>query len=180
MTLRRMLVPLGALALAVGLAGCQEEGTAIPVVCPQGGQPFRAVSAVFEKTCGTLDCHGDIGRPMKIYGQNGLRSFTAEDLLNPGPAVDAGRSPGGELQTTDEELDFNRRSICGLEPEKMARVYNLEIPATELMLLRKALEVERHKGGKLFIETSPGKVCIETWLTGDVNIQECDTAALSP
>src|SRR6516225_3603181 len=33
----------------------------------------NGVSSVFERNCGTLDCHGSDARAMRIYGQYGLR-----------------------------------------------------------------------------------------------------------
>src|SRR5262249_50408477 len=59
------------------------------------GADFRPVSAVIERRCGTLDCHGSLARPMRIFGQYGLRES---------PSDAGGDYPGGLLPTTVEEL----------------------------------------------------------------------------
>lgn len=144
-------------------------------------EELEAVSAVFEKRCGTLDCHGHIARPLKIYGRAGLRFFDALELKDPNVAVANETYPGGK-KTTEQELDLNRRSICGLEPEKMTRVLTGEIPPDDLLLLQKPLEVHAHKGGKLFTasKNDPGVLCISSWLARAVNTTACIEAVQLP
>ena len=38
-----------------------------------GGAAVTAVSEFMSRRCGTLDCHGNELRPMRLYGQYGLR-----------------------------------------------------------------------------------------------------------
>ena len=48
------------------------------------------VSRLLEKRCGTLDCHGQVGRSLRLYGQFGLR-FVEGDASNQ-PRPDGPRS----------------------------------------------------------------------------------------
>ncbi|MGH7294249.1 MAG: hypothetical protein ACRELB_04925, partial [Polyangiaceae bacterium] len=55
----------------------QFAGTGLPA-----GQ--AGVSRVLEKRCGTLDCHGQVGRALRIYGVNGLRFVQPDSSDEPG------------------------------------------------------------------------------------------------
>src|SRR5580704_4256481 len=94
------------------------------ILAPDQGQ-FTTVSPVFERRCGTLDCHGQVGRPLRIYSGLGLR------LPN-----DAGNTPGNGATTPDEITD-NYRAVIGLEPEEMTRVVAGEDPPRTLLILAK-------------------------------------------
>lgn len=162
-------------ACAMFLVACADDfpGSAV-ALCPTP-EDFEVVSAVMEKRCGTLDCHGSLARPLKIYGRNGLRFLTNEELQDP-TLIEANETYPGGKSTTATEYEFNRRSMCGVEPEKTTAVVNDLIPPSELLLLRKPLEIEHHKGGALFIKGGVGSVCVESWLDGDVNVTECNQA----
>ena len=125
---------------------------------------FDAPSAYLERKCGSLDCHGQAGRPLRIHSQDGLR-------LSPDDAT------GGRPRTS-EELLANYASVVGLEPEIMSTVTIERGHAPErLMLLRKALATERHKGGKLVVDASDaGYVCLTSWLRGTVDSASCSSA----
>jgi hypothetical protein len=49
-------------------------------------ETFTPVGEMLHTRCGSLDCHGQVGRNLRLYGTNGLR-------LAPGdiPGVDGGR-----------------------------------------------------------------------------------------
>src|SRR3954451_21046249 len=98
---------------------------------------FRSagVSTVFEKRCGSLDCHGGLGRNMRIYSSNGLR------LPN-----DAGLKPG-QGDTTIDEITANYQSIMTLEPEVTNSVVVDGVDPLEMLILKKPLELEKYKGG---------------------------------
>ncbi|MFI5301931.1 MAG: hypothetical protein ACHREM_27900, partial [Polyangiales bacterium] len=112
-----------AAALAVGAACYGPDGSPqydVPVdpnaqlalLIPPRAQ-FDGVANMLNKTCGTLDCHGEIGRNLRIYGREGLR-------------LDAADIPGGG-PTTSAEIDADFRSAVGLEPERwneMIATYN--------------------------------------------------------
>ncbi|MEJ7732391.1 MAG: hypothetical protein WKG00_24700 [Polyangiaceae bacterium] len=175
---------LGALVAAawcvwLGGAGCAGvDDVTIEVACGDFAT-FRDVSSVLEVRCGTLDCHGSIARPLRIYGRQGLRKpvdFEADDpeseVLKAEIRAGQGQAeyfPGGLQGTTNGELTDNYDSVCGLEPELMDKVRKGQESPDVLTLTRKARLVEKHKGGKIFVPAqSPGDTCITSWLTAPV------------
>ena len=126
---------------------------------------FSAVSPMLERRCATLDCHGQGGRPLRLYSGRGLR------LPN-----DAGLGPGSG-DTTDEEVAANYRSVIGLEPEQLTRVIAGLKQPRDLLLLKKPLNLEGHKGGPAFAPTNdPAEVCLTTWIKGTVDTGACTRA----
>lgn len=122
------------------------------------------VSTVLERRCGTLDCHGQMSRPLRIEGQYGLRF---QD--------DAGDVPGVE-PTSNNEYESNYQALIGLQPELMTEVVQGNAPPESLMLLRKPLQLERHKGGAVLIAGDYGVTCITSWLQGQTNYAACTNA----
>ena len=96
------------LAVAVAFLGCVQDPGLQVTACPDL-KTFSSVSPVLEQRCGSLDCHGNIARPLRIYGARGLRfvnvnSDEANQLVNPKLARDKGTFPGtGGKATTDAE-----------------------------------------------------------------------------
>lgn len=135
------------------------------------GADFRPVSAVIERRCGTLDCHGSLARPMRIFGQYGLRES---------PSDAGGDYPGGLLPTTVEELTSNFRSMCGLEPEKLDLVVSKRADPSTLTLVRKPRLAEKHKGGLVWNKGDDGDQCLVGWLTGETDTSPCATELLHP
>jgi hypothetical protein len=123
---------------------------------------FPMVSPVLEQRCGSLDCHGALARPLRVYGKNGPRL--------------GGEVTGGS-STSAAEMEATWRSLCGLEPERMAEVQRGDLDPLELMILRKPLLIERHKGGQVFELGDPGESCLQSWLDGELNAEDCETAA---
>ncbi|WP_394836876.1 hypothetical protein LVJ94_08205 [Pendulispora rubella] len=119
------------------------------------------VSEFLERRCGTLDCHGRIERPLRIYGERGLR------LPNDGDLVP------GSGKTTDAEYTANYRSVVGLEPEQLNRVVTGEDPSI-LLLISKPLAYDpdvpgtdkgvRHRGGPQILQGGDGYRCLYDWL----------------
>jgi hypothetical protein len=128
------------------------------------GAATFGVSTVLERRCGTLDCHGQVGRPLRIYGQYGLRFVD-----------DAGDVPGVQA-TTATEHEANYQSVIGLQPELMTEVVQGNAPPEDLLLLRKPLQLERHKGGAVLVEGDDGETCILSWLAGQTNFGACTAA----
>lgn len=162
-----------ALAATPFVAACSDIATdeVIQISCPPSDPvTFRPVSLVVERRCGTLDCHGTIDRPMRIYGQWALRQ--------PEPPGNLGHVPGGE-DTTDEELQENAASICGLEPVKTARVVAGQKDPSTLTFIRKPRQQEKHKGGKIWDIASDGDQCMTSWLLGNVDTAVCKNEANS-
>src|SRR5215469_16997008 len=99
-----------------------------------GGDSNGAGVHVFlENQCGTLDCHGQIGRPLRLYSVNGLRAPN-----------DAGLVPGAGAETT-AELYANYLAAIGVQPEVMDSVVEGKAPPTALLLVTKPMGLERHK-----------------------------------
>ena len=138
---------------------------------PLWSRRTAGVTTVFEKRCGSLDCHGNPGRNMRIYSSRGLR------LPN-----DAGLSVGvGD--TTLDEITANYQSIMTLEPEQTNKVLDGEDPNT-LLVLKKPLAVESHKGGQTIRQGDDAANCILSWLkedlTSPVDKNACAQAAIFP
>jgi hypothetical protein len=134
------------------------------------GDAFRPVSAVIERRCGTLDCHGAPARPLRIYGQYSLRKPVDEP--------DADYYPGGLAPTSAEELLDNYRSMVGLEPEIMVGVVKGDQEPEELTLVRKPRLLEKHKGGLVWNKGDDGDACLINWITGKGDTVPCDTELL--
>ncbi len=165
LAVRRPLRVIGALiviAWASAIASCAsipDENRYTVILTPSAAQYQQGVSFFMERRCGTLDCHGQDGRPMRIYGSRGLR------LPN-----DAGLTPATGDTTPAEQL-ANFRAVVGLQPEQMSRVVASGGQNPEsLLLLQKPLGLDfggaRHKGGSVIAsgQADPGYVCLTQWL----------------
>lgn len=162
-------------ATLVACSGAPDTSATTEVAAPdynqfigKGIDPTKQASPSFllEQRCGTLDCHGQVGRALRIYGQDGLRFVT-----------DAGTAPGMG-GTTDIEHTANYQSVIGLQPELMTEVVQGNAPPTVLLLLRKPLQLERHKGGQVFQGAGDAAYdCIVSWLSGQgTQYSECARA----
>ncbi len=158
------------------LAGCggPDKGELERKVGTRGAPgSFRSdgVTTVFEKRCGTLDCHGSSGRNLRIYSSRGLR------LPN-----DAGLKPGTG-DTTFDEITATYQSIMTLEPEVSNDVLDGADPY-KLLVLKKPLELEKHKGGPALRKGDDAERCILSWLTADalnpIDKAACARAAAFP
>lgn len=126
---------------------------------------FEGVADAMQSHCGTLDCHGQAGRNMRLFGARGLRL-----------APDATPLDG---DTTPAEYDANFWSVVGLEPETMTAVVEDKGADPErLSLIRKARGHERHKGGTLMTVGDALDQCLLSWLAGAVAEAQCQTAAM--
>ena len=132
---------------------------------------FRPVSQVLERRCGTIDCHGVAARPLRIYGQSGLRRPEPPEA----DEVKTGEYyTGGLVATTDAEVENNYLAACGLEPEIMDQVIAGQTEVGELTLIRKPRLEEKHKGGRIWASGSVlGDLCITSWIAGNVNTEAC-------
>lgn len=112
------------------------------------------VDSYIQRRCGTLDCHGQSGRAYRVYGRQGFRLYN----------VDAGLI-SGEQATTEDEIRANYQAAVALEPEEMSRVMATQgADPNRLLLLRKPLRLERHKGGPAMSENDAGYRCVVAWL----------------
>ncbi len=121
---------------------------------------FAAVGTMMQASCGTLDCHGQITRNLRLYGGRGLR-------LDP-------KGNPAEDPTTAREYDESYWSIVGLEPELTSAVVSDRgsWPA-RLTIIRKARGLEHHKGGTLWKQGDDRDACFVSWLAGSLNADAC-------
>jgi hypothetical protein len=132
---------------------------------PRAG--FEAVADALQVTCGTLDCHGQPGRNLRLYGARGLR-------------IDPGDS-SAEGTTTAAEYEATYWSVVGLEPEPLSAVVRQKgSDSTRLTLVRKARGDEQHKGGRLMAVGDDLDRCLTSWLAGQVATAICETVSLAP
>jgi hypothetical protein len=138
-------------ALAVWCAsiaiGCHETSTE-SIELPDRADYGTHVQGVVELSCATLDCHGDDGRPLRLYSERGLRS--RDDLRG--------------LPITPEELERNVRAFAGVGVgdgdvgEHLALLKPLSQSAGGL----------HHEGRDLWpSERHAGYRCLRAWLSGE-------------
>jgi len=129
------------------------------------------VGVVFERRCGSLDCHGSPARNMRIYSNRGLRLPNEAGLA------------AGQGETTLDESSENYQSIMTLEPESTNDVVNGGDPYS-LLIMKKPLEIERHKGGPTIRRGDDAERCLVSWLkettTEPVDKAACNAAAVFP
>ena len=169
------------LAIARVVAGCAStpdtsQETQI-FVSPNAFSDFAGagtnvgVQGFLAMRCGSLDCHGAVGESLRIFSQYGLR------LVD-----DAGDIPGGG-STTPAEIFATYVSVITIQPELTSKVFfGAQDPHT-LLLLRKPLGLERHKGGQVLQSNDYGDICLTTWFqdglpdSGGIDNAACNKAA---
>lgn len=133
-----------AVAAALVVAGCAapEQGSE---ALPAGDvASFTSqVQPIVTDGCASLDCHGDPGRPLRLYAERGLRLTAA---LRDTPI-------------TGEEIEHNVAAFVGVSPGAV----------DDHLALLKPLAVEaggmEHLGGDLWSSTDdPGYAAIFGWL----------------
>lgn len=163
---RMVLLFVGALGWSCGT----DSTRTTRILAPDQAQFETFVSPFLERKCATLDCHGQVGRPLRLYSGRGLRL--------PG---DGGTYPGSS-DTTGFERTANFRSVIGLEPELLSRVEAGIAQPRDLLLLQKPLGlgdgVVSHKGGQVLAPMGdPGEACLRTWLLSGANNGGFDSAS---
>ena len=172
---RAALTFLAGAALALAACSSVDPAAEVTVKGPSfgaQGSSFLPISSVLERRCGTLDCHGSTYRPLKIYGQIGLRRPEPVGSTNVKSYKDY--YSGGSEPTTEAELFDNYLSVIGLEPEILEAVVTKKEPPEALTLVRKPRLREKHKGGLIWTASDPGDLCLLNWLTGIEDTAPCD------
>jgi hypothetical protein len=138
-------------------AACQDTGGTQPLVTADQAAYATYVQPVLEARCATLDCHGDVERPLRLYARTGLR---AADALRDRPV-------------TPDELAANVRSLAAVDPGAA--------PETSAILSKPLAGGEAHEGGDLWTSADEAQVvCVRSWLAGAVDVAACTTAAAQP
>lgn len=164
---KQALATLGMAALAwATLPGCVDEGTVHAPALDADRyalevQPFVAAS------CATLDCHGVLGRPLRLYSELGLRLSAS---LRP-VALDEDVEPE---PLTAEELADNVDAFRALHEEVRGEGEQLALSKP----LSQSAGGGKHAGGDLFdSKQHPGYLCLQRWLSGlDSDAGSCSEA----
>jgi hypothetical protein len=157
--------------LLAACAGRPDAGEVAPLRLPDRDQFIDGgVSDFMGRRCGTLDCHGNVARPLRLYGDKGLRLEIVPD------------APRDTRPTTPKEHLANYRSVVGLEPEDLSKSVETGGEYLDFMLFKKPLSIEgggvRHKGGQVLraSDSDPGWVCMRSWVQGKVDARSCKDA----
>jgi hypothetical protein len=124
-------------------------------------ESFAPVAQVLVHTCGTLDCHGNAQRNLRVYGNEGLRLAAKDRPLMP-------------ACTTNDEVEQDYQSVVALEPEIMTKVVEDDGEGPErLTLIRKARGTEHHKGGAPIVAGDDADRCLTSWLANATDPAAC-------
>lgn len=155
-------------ALALLLVACSGPPPGESYVVAPTFKNFNKVNDALGASCGTLDCHGQQGRNMRVWSKYGMRL----QVSTQNPPIP------GSGQTTAAEVLATYRSVVGLEPEIMSQVVeDGGRDPQRLTMIRKARGTESHKGHKVMSVGDPLDVCITSWLAGNVNVADCNKMA---
>ena len=153
-----VLTVCGATTGMIGISACAsapDQDRLTNVIVPDFDTYVANVDAYLTRRCGTLDCHGQPGRAYRIYSREGFRLVQLQD----------GSLVSGQQPTQPEEQRANFEAFVSVEPEEMTRLMARQGDnPNELLVLRKPLKLERHKGGPAMAEDDPGYRCVVAWL----------------
>ena len=170
-----------AMAWTLASAGAASSCSDVPIDArtgidaPSGSETeFGPVADYLEHRCGTLDCHGQRDRSLRIYGCEGMR-------VDPNAAPGCTPPPLGGGFTTPTEHAATYGSLVGLQPNVMSQVVaDHGLHPERLTFVRKARGLEAHKGGTLITPGDEQDVCITSWLAGDTDTTACGLALSYP
>jgi hypothetical protein len=153
---------LGEIEQTAGAPGRESRALAVP---PRAD--FEMVADALQTTCGSLDCHGQPGRNLRLFGARGMRLAIGDT--------------SAEGATTDVEYDASYWAVVGLEPEIMADVVRERGRDPErLSLIRKARGTDLHKGGALTRPDHPLDRCLLAWIAGALAADDCTKVTDAP
>jgi hypothetical protein len=152
---------LGLTGAALSLPACSTPVDGRFTVAAPDRASFPDVAQAMVQHCGSLDCHGNRYRNLRLYGNIGLRWDSKDHPLSP-PC------------TTSAEVDQDFDSVVGLEPEAMNTVAaNHGAQPDDLLMIRKARGSESHKGFVVMVPGDDLDNCIVGWLQGQPNKAAC-------
>lgn len=166
-----------ALALPLlALVGCNTPAGRDLALEPPSADDYPAVQPILEARCGTLDCHGDPGRPLVLHGPTGLRLEGRAPLCAPARDVPCDPAPACGAAApcvTRDELAADVLSFAAVDEGSRS--------VDERLALLKPLDdvgggVD-HVGGAIWeSRDAPGYVCLRSWLAGAIDEIACRTA----
>ncbi len=146
--MRRGLVALCLLALGACTIADQQE---LPQVVRDPVSFEADIQPILGPGCGSLDCHGDRGRPLRLYAQFGRRA-----------AAELRSAP-----LTPEEIADNVAALATMPPDRVLGK-PLDVSAGGM----------RHVGGDLWpSDSAPAYTCVSAWLAGEQAQAACEMAA---
>lgn len=147
------------LLVFVGCSTPAQREVALPT---RSLEEYRLVQPIVAAHCGTLDCHGDAGRPLVLHGPMGLRLGARGRFCAPTDGAPC-RAPAC---VTDDELAADVLSFAALDAGlPLAKVLDDVGGGME------------HVGGAVWPSSSaPGYVCLRSWLEGSIDADACEAA----
>ena len=165
----RMPVVVGVVAGLLACASPDPNARSKLSLPPGDTATFKPVGDFVAHRCGSLDCHGQVGRNFKVYGGDSLRLVTAN---NPQPITG-----NGDADTQPEEYASTYASLVDLEPEIISDVVKSGGSSPDrLTFVRKMRGDEQHIGGKLVSAGDDMDTCMTSWLSGNVDTDACAKA----
>jgi hypothetical protein len=148
---------IGRLAfLLVLLGACRDQGDPIGLPEADVAGYQASVHPILEARCATLDCHGNLDRPLRLYAETGLR---AADALRAQPITAA-------------EIDADARALIAVDPAPDGR--------RSLVLTKPLAGAVKHVGGDQWdSEAEPQYVCVAGWLDGRLDDPDVSAACLA-
>jgi hypothetical protein len=126
---------------------------------------FTPVAQMLVFKCGSIDCHGSKYRNFRLYG---FGSERLDSSMNTEP---------GSAETTPAEVVEDYNSMVALEPTIYLQVIRESGAHPErLTLVRKARNLEDHKGNKPIADGDQADICLQSWLQGRLLPDACYAA----
>jgi hypothetical protein len=164
MTSRAAAMCIGLATAGLSCVGVVGGAPSDLVLAAPPREGFDQVADAMQPSCGTLDCHGQTDRNLRLYGARGLRLDPAHNSK--------------EGTTEAPEYEANYWSVVALEPELLATVTKEGGQNPErLILIRKGRGTIRHKGGALMQPSDDLDQCIVEWLKGNILEDRCFAAS---
>ena len=160
----KLVTALASVVVVAGMLGCSSpdaNGRYVQTDLPDEAA-FPPVAVLLDVRCGSLDCHGNSARNLRMYGSAGRRLASTDQPF----------SPACNTASEDHE-DYV--SVVGLEPEKMSAVAAGGDPGM-LTMMRKARGTEAHKGLQIWSTGDDSDTCVVSWLHGSVDRAACTRA----